>query len=92
MNDNGKKTSCYDIPKDAITLDDLIEHKNMKFWQGNIIKAIYALQERSTRNESSNEERELNKIIYYANRRLDAIRLEQSKELNDCCDFYTGQP
>ena len=66
--DNGLTTSCYDIPKDAKTLDDLIEHKNMPFWLGTVFKVCYALNERSNRNESATLRREVNKILYYAAR------------------------
>ena len=74
--DDGKATSCYDLPYPPSeefprpTLDDLIEHKKMPFGIANIFKATYALTSRSTRSSSSSETRELNKIIYYANRRL----------------------
>jgi len=66
---NGGKTSYYDLPINPTTLDDLIEFKKMPFWQGNIFKATYALTERALRGGGS-EIRELNKIIYYAERRL----------------------
>lgn len=66
--DSGLKTSCYDIPQGVKTLDDLIEHKNMPFWLGNIFKVCYAFNERSNRNDSSSSRREINKIIYYADR------------------------
>ena len=54
------------------TLNDLIEHKNMPFWRGEIIKANYGLEGRMLKNKdkANAEIRELNKIIYYANRRL----------------------
>ena len=44
----------------------------MPFWQGEILKATYALEDRATRSTdgSSSPERELNKIIYYAQRAL----------------------
>lgn len=71
---NGGKTNYYDLPLDAITLDDLIEYKQMSFWRGNIFKTVYALDERANRDSKANEERELNKIIYYANRRLCTLK------------------
>jgi hypothetical protein len=54
------------------TLNDLIEHKQMPFWRGETFKALYALQERAkrTKNSFSSTIRELNKVIYYANRGL----------------------
>ena len=71
---NGGATSYYDIPEGAKTLNDLIEYKEMPFWLGELFKAAYALPERATRSDNASEERELNKIIYYANRRLDRIK------------------
>lgn len=63
------------IPK---TLNDLIEYKNMPFWRGEIMKAIYGLEGRMQKNKDSSqaEIRELHKIIYYANRRLDMLKGE----------------
>ena len=76
---NGGSTSYYDIPEGAKTLNDLIEHKDMRFWQGECMKAIYALTDRAARatDGSSSEERELNKIIYYANRGLAQLGREK---------------
>lgn len=72
--DNGGKTSCYDVPKDAETLNDLIEHKDMRFWRGEAFKALYAIDERASRSDNASEGRELNKVIYYAKRRLEVIK------------------
>lgn len=72
---NGGKTGYYDVPPGAETLNDLIEHKNMPFWRGEILKAAYGLEGRTEKNGGS-EVRELNKIIYYANRRLRQIAKE----------------
>jgi hypothetical protein len=71
---NGGTTSYYDVPEGAKTLNDLIEYKEMPFWLGELFKAAYALQERAARSENASEERELNKIIYYANRRLARLK------------------
>lgn len=49
------------------TLNDLIEFKGMKPWQHEVMKATYALNERAQKNGGS-ELREINKILYYANR------------------------
>ena len=79
--DNGGTTSYYDVPEGAVTLNDLIEHKHMPFWQGEIFKATYALADRAirTNNFASSEQRELNKIIYFAERRLAMLAKENSK-------------
>lgn len=67
---NGGTTDYYAIPPGAKTLNDLIEHKNMSFAQGEIFKAIYAFNERAGRatDGSSSKLREANKILYYAQR------------------------
>jgi len=77
MKDDGKTTACYDIPENAKTLDDLIEHKNMPFWLGTIFKVCYAFEERSTRNAAASQLRELNKIGYYQKRGLDILTKEE---------------
>ncbi len=51
------------------TLNDIIEYKSMKPWQHEVMKACYAIDERALKNGGSYE-REINKIIYYANRGL----------------------
>lgn len=51
------------------TLNDLIEFKNMAPWQHEVFKADYALNERALKGGASRV-REINKIIYYANRGL----------------------
>ncbi len=69
---NGGSTSYYDVPEGAETLDDLIEFKSMSFGRGNIFKAAYRLGEKG----STTEVYDLNKIIYYANRRLDELGIK----------------
>jgi len=73
---NGGKTSYYDVPKNAKTLDDLIEHKKMSFGRANIFKAAYRLGDKS----KVTEEYDLNKIIYYANRRLNELKVNKDAE------------
>lgn len=67
---NGGETDYYKIPEGATMLQDLIEYKNMNFAQGNIFKAIY----RCNDTHHSSYERELNKIIYFAQRELNRIK------------------
>ena len=52
------------------TLNDVIEYKDMKPWQHEVFKACYALEDRAKKGEFASEEREINKIIYYAKRGL----------------------
>ena len=56
------------------TLNDLIEFKQMKPYQHEIFKACYAMEERAKRGKFASIEREINKIIYYANRGLNLVR------------------
>lgn len=66
--DSGLSTACYDIPPNAKTLDDLIEHKKMCFAVATIFKVCYAFEERSSRNSAASKAREANKLVYYAAR------------------------
>jgi len=59
------------------TLNDLIEYKQMKPWQHEVMKANYAINERAKKGEFASEEREINKIIYYANRGLNLVRKDK---------------
>jgi len=67
---NGGSTDYYKLPQGAKDLQDLIEFKNMNFSQGNIFKAVY----RCNDTHHSTYERELNKIIFFANRELKRIK------------------
>lgn len=67
---NGGITDYYATPKQNETLQDLIEHKAMNFSQGNIFKAVYRMNDYS----HSAAERDLNKIIWFAERELKRIR------------------
>lgn len=69
-NNNGGSTDYYKLPTNAKDLQDLIELKEMNFAQGNIFKAIY----RANENHHSTYERDLNKIIWFANRELERLR------------------
>jgi hypothetical protein len=67
---NGGSTNYYKLPANAKDLQDLIEYKNLNFAQGNIFKAIY----RASENHHSTYERDLNKIIWFAERELKRIK------------------
>ena len=67
---NGGDTDYYNIPKGASVLQDLIEYKNMNFSQGNIIKAVYRMNDYS----HSSAVRDLNKVIWYAQREIKRIK------------------
>lgn len=68
---NGGSTDYYKLlgMKD---LQDIIEDRNMNFAQGNILKAAFCFN--VGRHEGTSYERELNKIIYFANRELQRIK------------------
>lgn len=70
---DGGSTSYYELPPGATELNDLIEHKNMSFAVGNIFKAAYRLGQK----EGAEEEYDLRKIIYFANRRLKQINRKE---------------
>ena len=69
MSNDGGDTNYYDLPQGAEILQDLIEHKEMNFAQGEIFKAAYTLSDDSARTHST-KARDLRKIIWYANREL----------------------
>jgi len=70
---DGGSTSYYELPSGATELNDLIEYKNMSFAVGNIFKAAYRLGQK----EGAEEEYDLRKIIYFANRRLKQIEKQK---------------
>lgn len=61
---DGGPSSYYDFPEGVTTLNDLIEHKEMPFAQGNIFKAAYRLGNK----EGISLEYDLKKIEYYVKR------------------------
>lgn len=62
----GGPAQYYDFPEGAITLNDLIEHKEMDFHRGNIFKACWRLGTK----EGTTEEYDMRKIIYSGLRML----------------------
>jgi hypothetical protein len=71
---NGGPTDYYQIPEGTNELQDLIEHKKMNFSQGNILKAIF----RAGEEHHSSYERDLHKIIFFAERELKRIERERN--------------
>ncbi|HWD13947.1 MAG TPA: hypothetical protein VG519_11415 [Pseudochrobactrum sp.] len=61
---DGGSTSYYELPANAVELNDLIEYKNMSFALGNIFKACYRFGEK----DAASRMYDLNKIIYFAER------------------------
>ena len=72
---NGGSTDYYKLPISAKDLQDLIEHKNMDFALGNIFKACYRLGECS----HSEAIRDLNKIIWFAERKIKQLTTKDPK-------------
>ena len=71
---NGGITDYYKIPVNAKMLQDIIELRNLNFAQGNILKAAWCFN--IGRHNSTNYERELNKIIWFCQRELKRIEEE----------------
>ncbi|MGL5000079.1 MAG: hypothetical protein ACRC5T_14065 [Cetobacterium sp.] len=66
VKNNGGSTDYYLVPEDSKDLQDLIEYKRMNFSVGNIFKACYRLGDCG----HSDEIRDLNKIIWFAQREI----------------------
>lgn len=69
---NGGDSDYYAVPKNAKTLNDLIDSTDMVWNIANIFKACY----RFGRKDTASKVYDLNKIIYYANRELKRINTE----------------
>lgn len=61
---NGSSSSYYDIPDNAVTLNDLIEDREMSFARGNMFKALYRLGAK----QGVDVEYDLNKVEYFLGR------------------------
>lgn len=68
QNNNGGASDWYSLPKDANTLQDLIEHRNMNGSVKDIFKACYRLGIKT-----EDELRDLNKMAYYSLREIGRI-------------------
>ena len=65
----GSTPSQYQLPDNAMDLQDLIEYRDMNFSMGNIFKACY----RNGKCSHSDSIRDMNKIIWFANRELNRL-------------------
>jgi hypothetical protein len=74
---NGGSTDYYKIPEGMKDLQDIIELKGMNFSQGNIFKAIF----RAGEEHHSSYERDLHKIIFFADRELKRIERERKNRV-----------
>lgn len=71
---NGGNTDYYRIPNGAKMAQDIIEMRDMNFAQGNIFKAAFTFN--TGRHDGTDYVRELNKIIWFAQRELERERTE----------------
>ena len=71
---NGGKTDYYDLPKGAKCCQDIIEWREMNFQQGNIFKVAFTFN--CGRHSGTDYRRDLNKIIYFAQRELERLTNE----------------
>ena len=69
---NGGFTDYYKLDPSWKYAQDIIEARNMNFAQGNIFKVAFTFN--TGRHEATTYERELNKIIWFAQRELDRIK------------------
>ena len=69
---NGGSTSYYKFNEDWKECQDIIEYRDMNFSQGNIFKSAFCFN--IGRHNATDYTRELNKIIYFANRELERIK------------------
>lgn len=93
---NGGSTDYYKLKRQWKDCADIIEDRGMNYNQGNIFKSAFCFN--LGRHGGTTPERELNKIIYFAQRELAVLKrakeLEKSSEV--CCDTKTcigcGEP
>jgi len=69
---NGGSTDYYRINDSWSMAQDVIEDRVMNYSQGNIFKVAFCFNQ--GRHDATSYERELNKIIYFAQRELDRIK------------------
>lgn len=75
---NGGATNYYKLKPNWKMAQDIIEDRKMNFSQGNIFKAAFAFN--IGRHKASSYERELNKIIYFAQRELEMLKQNQEHQ------------
>ena len=77
---NGGSTDYYKFKKNWKECQDIIEDREMNFSQGNIFKSAFCFN--IGRHNATDYTRELNKIIYFANRELERIKKEISNKIS----------
>lgn len=71
-NNNGGSTDYYKFKENWRECQDIIEDREMNFSQGNIFKSAFCFN--IGRHSATDYTRELNKIIYFANRELERVK------------------
>jgi len=69
---NGGETDYYKLEAEWTSIQDVIEARHMNYAQGNIYKVACTFN--VGRHEATDYERELNKIIWFAQRELTRIK------------------
>lgn len=69
---NGGSTDYYKLKTTWKDLADIMEYRSMNYNQGNIFKSAFCFN--VGRHDGTSYERELNKIIYFAERELKRIK------------------
>ena len=72
---NGGNTDYYKFKENWKECADIIEDREMNYNQGNIFKSAFCFN--IGRHNATDYERELNKIVYFANRELKRIEKEK---------------
>lgn len=78
MKNNGGDTDYYQIKPEWKTFQDVIEDRNMNYSQGNVLKVACTFN--VGRHSGTTYERDLNKIIWFANRELKRIQHEKTEQ------------
>lgn len=76
-NNNGGSTDYYKLPPNCTDCQDIIEWRKMNFAQGNIMKAVFCF---NIPRGTSSYLRDLNKIIWFAQREINRILTEEKKK------------
>ena len=69
---NGGSTDYYKFKENWRECADIIEDRKMNYNQGNIFKASFCFN--IGRHDGTSYERELNKVVYFANRELERLK------------------
>ena len=75
---NGGSTDYYKFKPYWKECQDIIEDRELNFAQGNIFKSAFCFN--VGRHDATNYVRELNKIIYFANRELERVKNDSINE------------